>query len=138
MKGQFVPYDIAVMLKGLGFDDQCIAFYNGLHISYKIDDNDGTESPDIHTHKDIGECPNAPLWQQVFDWARRKYGINAIISPIADCYNITSITKYNEETKDNEDILPDNIDWIDFKSHYDARTTCVQAILLLIKTEYQK
>ena len=67
MKKEFVTYEQAVALKELGFDEDCLAFYNGKFLDssdYNFDDG---------TSKDIGLCIKVPLKQQVFRWFREKY-----------------------------------------------------------------
>lgn len=52
MKGEFVPYELAVKLKELGFNKPCFKFYN----------SDEHYSSDV---ENISEWyVNAPLWQQ--------------------------------------------------------------------------
>jgi len=69
MTKEFIPYDLALELKELGFDESCIATYrhggdfniveqNGLFWEVKTNPN---------TH-----CA-APLYSQVFRWFREKY-----------------------------------------------------------------
>jgi hypothetical protein len=70
MEKEFVSYEIALELKQLGFDEPCIAFYNGRFLDFKIWNDDGfKEDPDIFI--------SAPLYQQVFRWFREKYGVYA-------------------------------------------------------------
>ena len=63
MEKEFIPYEQALALKELGFDELCIKVY--------------------HTCKDnnfsINEEYNisSPLYQQAFRWFREKYNLNA-------------------------------------------------------------
>lgn len=67
MKDEFIPYEQALALKELGFDEQCFSFYdaNGeLYESegyYRYSDN-------VHKYEVI-----APLYQQAFRFFREKY-----------------------------------------------------------------
>lgn len=70
MEKEFVPYDIAFALKGLGFDETCLARY-------------------IHEKLELGKANNlpsvfyvslAPLYQQAFRWFREKYHLNGLIN----------------------------------------------------------
>jgi len=69
MKNEFIPYEQALALKELGFDEQCFSFYdaNGeLYESegyYRYSDN-------VHKYEVI-----APLYQQAFRWFREKYNL---------------------------------------------------------------
>lgn len=60
MGEQFVPYELALKLKELGFNEKCLAHY--AFTSLKLNVPVITSS---HIHK-------APLWQQAFDWLLLK------------------------------------------------------------------
>ena len=62
MNKEFIPYEQALELKELGFDEGCLARYfeDGKSIFY-------TQS------KIFKDCIPAPLYQQAFRWFRKKY-----------------------------------------------------------------
>jgi len=70
MKEQFVPYDIALKLKELGFNQDCLAIWDNQ--SKEIFINDTTEIP-------IEDLPFvftlAPLYQQAFEFFRDNYSL---------------------------------------------------------------
>ena len=72
----FIPYDLALELKELGFEEPCFAFYGLSRDDYKtirlsIFQNLKTDYlPDVH-HLDV-TC-DAPLYQQAFRFFRAKY-----------------------------------------------------------------
>jgi hypothetical protein len=75
MTKEFIPYEYALELKELGFDEQCLAFYNGKYLdSTKYDFDTGSI-------KDIGQCNFAPTFSQAFRWFREKYGFYYTIWP---------------------------------------------------------
>lgn len=72
MKKEFVPYELAVKLKELGFDEICIA-------SYFIPNLHSLKFPNYwkqNSTLSMGEdgC-TAPLYQQAFRWFREKYNL---------------------------------------------------------------
>ena len=76
MEKEFIPYEQALALKELGFDNTCHAYYS----QYR--------NKDIHL-KDLGLCNRlgiseenvlAPLYQQAFRWFREKYNLHQDIS----------------------------------------------------------
>jgi hypothetical protein len=76
MKKEFVPYELAVKLKELGFDEPCLASYEtafgkgiDFELGYIID---GPKNYVL-----------APLYQQAFRWFREKYDLNHVIT-VAD------------------------------------------------------
>jgi hypothetical protein len=69
MNKEFIPYEQALELKELGFNEKCAAHYLGegeeyLELKWLIYRNDS-----INTAK----CLQAPLYQQAFRWFREKY-----------------------------------------------------------------
>lgn len=78
MKEQFVTYDIALKLKVLGFDEECLARYLVVtewekptgEIRLQISNNC------TNTHNALFK---APLWQQAIDWLREKYQLHIYI-----------------------------------------------------------
>ena len=57
---EFVPYELAVKLKALGFDEECLSYYFNKQISF------GSKTA-------YGEVVESPLFQQAFRWFREKY-----------------------------------------------------------------
>ena len=77
MDKEFVTYEVALALKDLGFDEECMAGYdkedNTLYIAYII--NAGVQFNSHYYDK-------APLKQQVFRWFREKYEFYYHIFPL--------------------------------------------------------
>jgi hypothetical protein len=74
MEKEFVPYEQALALKELGFDETCIMAYYHLFSEDKKDKlfmryNDNKTNSD--------NAISAPLYQQAFKFFREKYGLSA-------------------------------------------------------------
>jgi len=71
MEKEFVPYELALRLKALGFDEPCFGYYvlerNG---DYKLYDK-----CEVKTYFTYIE---APTFSQAFRWFREKYGLYGI------------------------------------------------------------
>jgi len=68
MKNQFVPYELAVKLKELGFDDPCFArFRKG---EFQL--NTLGKAIEHNSQQIVIGDVSAPLWQQAFDWFREE------------------------------------------------------------------
>lgn len=76
MEKEFVPYEIALKLKELGFDGEVIATFDTSK-DHKLDifafsvPNKGIFEEGFKK----GWCIKAPLWQQAIDWFREKYNL---------------------------------------------------------------
>jgi hypothetical protein len=71
MEKEFIPYEQALALKELGFDEPCIAYYenNGKN-SLLVTDSVNFTNTDLKV-----EGISSPLYQQAFRWFREKYGL---------------------------------------------------------------
>jgi hypothetical protein len=73
MNKDFTLYPEALELKQLGFDEDCLAFYNGAFLEstqYRFYDC---------SMMDIGQCVSAPTYSQAFRWFREKYNLRGFI-----------------------------------------------------------
>jgi hypothetical protein len=63
MKQEFIPYEQALELKELGFDEECFAFYDYY-----------TKGAPLKIYDSQSDCCGeaAPLYQQAFRWFREK------------------------------------------------------------------
>ncbi len=78
MNNEFVSYEVALTLKKLGFDEPCLAFYDGEnneHIFYNNDRNGTGDYKPIVNNERL-KWFGAPLYQQALRWIRENYDIN--------------------------------------------------------------
>lgn len=85
MEKEFVPYEQALALKKIGFDEPCLFAYN------QDDDNKLMTAPQLSSYQintgknsDIGKINKvtAPLYQQAFRWLYQKLDIEKGIMPL--------------------------------------------------------
>ena len=145
MKEQFVPYEIAILLKEKGFTDECMASYQ---ISLTAQENEedgfsgsfGWEKGEVNFNKGyfVNCAPYcdfsnkswlscaAPLWQQVIDWLREKHSVDIMIRQTElkgrSYYKITKI--------ETEDKIKGYSNFC--KSTYEARQAAIEHALTLI------
>lgn len=79
MKEEFVNYNQALALKELGFNEDCLAYFNSK--GALSTHSDEYEVYLINNDKWISSACSAPIKQQVFRWFRDKYGIFVSIVP---------------------------------------------------------
>ena len=98
MEKEFVPYEQALALKELGFDEDCFGCYTekkevivrvGDYRSFQNNDSEDVIIRDFNSYEN--GTVSAPLYQQAFRWFREKYKISGEIS-----------SDYYLEGKDNE------------------------------------
>ena len=131
---EFVPYDLALELKELGFDEKCFGFYGLSRDDYKtirlsIFQNLKTDYlPDVH-HLDV-TC-DAPLFQQTLRFFREKYGLHYIICKNIQMdgygYREVILSPYMEE---NENTI--------FKTYEEAELACIIKLIEIAKEQNVK
>ena len=75
MEKEFIPYEQALALKELGFDEPCFGIHSKIH-GLMMFKTSGSSS----LYKDAGECL-APLYSQAFRWFREKHDLDVISRP---------------------------------------------------------
>ena len=128
MNNQFIPYNLALELKELGFKDGVLAQYrvDGYLCWGRDDCSLGSEISDEdyknNCFPEFG-C-RAPLWQQAFDWFREKYNLHYII------YKNINIDGY-----DFCEITTDSIINKNTYSYEEARLECLKKLIKIVELE---
>jgi hypothetical protein len=108
---EFIPYEQALALKELGFDEPCLGRY--WHEEFKL----------INIDKQF-EVPHyacsAPLYQQAFRWFREKYGY------------LPNIHNFNGNFKAT---LSGNCNWLGSwtKTYEEAELACLIKLIEIVK-----
>ena len=77
MKTEFIPYEQALELKQLGFDEPCFAFYDE---SLYFPNNKNQYGTFCNQPLDASSC-TAPTYSQAFRWFREKYNLDSYLKP---------------------------------------------------------
>jgi hypothetical protein len=111
MNKEFIPYEQALELKELGFDEPCFAWFGPTGI---FNDWDTTETI-------------APLYQQAFRWFRKNYNYDIVVS---GSYNLGKKYYYRIET-------PPTIGFQafeeDFNTYEEAELACLIKLIKICK-----
>ena len=83
MEKEFVPFEQALQMRELGFDQPCLGYYDMRYpTKLNIEKPDFLESQkkcDFIFGTDAGRTFLAPLWQQAFRWFGEKYELYSFI-----------------------------------------------------------
>lgn len=114
MEKHFVPYELSIELKELGFDEICYGFY---------DDSDNQK---VVCNYPSDGFNSALLWQQAFDFIREKYYLHSYIELVVDGFNyLIYVDKKPEECEDYSDGP--------FETYEEAQTTCLMRLIMICK-----
>jgi hypothetical protein len=135
MENEFIPYQQALELKELGFDEPCFGkiYADGgseqLSYPYKNSDQIGK----------VTSC-SAPLYQQVFRWFREKYNLRGFIGfrpnvKQFDChvYDMSLSGKEYVKQRTYEEFQKDP----KFGTYEEAELECVKELISIVKNKYK-
>ena len=128
MEKEFVPYELAVKLKAIGFDEPCFKWYSSM--GKMLYSGKSNQPPLDHA------C-SAPLFQQAFRWFREKnYYIAINIYPttlISSEFFTIEIEYINEKGM---------IEWIDdftsntqFDTYEEAELACLTKLIEIVESK---
>jgi len=130
MNKEFIPYEQALELKQLGFDEPCFAFYDE---SLYFPNNENQYGTFCNQKLDVPFC-SAPLYQQVFRWFREKYNLDISINTVYSKYNEILSRKYSGVI-DNEGVFT-NVGFYD--TYEEAELTCLKKLIEIVKSNTPK
>lgn len=131
MENEFIPYEQALALKELGFDEDCFGsfeFKNKASIQLYSD-----WVPCDWPNFKLYEC-YAPLYQQLFRWFREKHNMLANVYSNASgwCYEYHDNIGGTHRLDSDFNGPNDSGCW---DSYEDARLACIQKLIEIIKSK---
>ena len=132
MENEFIPYEQALALKELGFDEECFSFYNAIGEVYE---SEGYYRYSHNVHKDE---VIAPLYQQAFRWFREKYRLNSETPylPNIEKYGIvvSDMTIKPKDLSKNENFkrgVEITNNFAQYDTHEEAELACLKKLIEL-------
>jgi len=134
MNKEFIPYEQALELKELGFDEECLGYYHTTLSSSDVDLVLGKTHNRFYHLVGIPEDFNtlAPLYQQAFRWFREKYNITSEISISANHRNDDK--KWMHSVTNLEVMLYTNSDTT-FETYEEAELACLKKLIEIVKNK---
>lgn len=115
---EFVPYEEALALKELGFDEPCFAVYFNTTQQLYFDKYINEFTKDVRTL--------APIFSQAFRWFREKHGICGYVSPLEDgsAFYHMIYTNINVPYSNRICTLPEK-----WETHEEAELACLKQLI---------
>jgi hypothetical protein len=136
MKNEFLPYDRALKLKQLGFDEPCFGYHYTLNgKDWKFADNHKYHEIDDQLVIGANFTLLAPLFQQAFRWFREKHGIMHRLTSYAFGYQI-----HLDNTADFDFEFVDRRydSGIDYKTYEEAELACLDKMIEIVESKQNK
>ena len=156
MEKEFIPYEEALVLKELGFNEPCLAIYISKKRIIPAEDfetNTELESKKEHDLHGIGTfeyegsleefyktdarlCLTAPTFSQAFRWFREKHGICSWIQRLYNEYGnpyYTIIHEYKTDLLSRNHTVVANLK--EYNTYEEAEQACLDKLIQLVKNE---
>lgn len=129
---QFVPYEIALAMKELGFNEPCLGYFPN------VENSDKTmiffdRVPEYTINSLFDENPTnyhftAPLWQQCVDWFREKYDLHVVITvnPYSEINEVNGFKIYDGNKELNCISNQETQTWSNYKAREQAILKCIE------------
>ena len=130
IENEFIPYEQALALKELGFDEPCFGLYYGTSIKEEPEFLLEFRSSQYYVDKGYVDGILAPTFSQAFRWFREKYHIIGEVKLQGGKTTKTAWYDY---------VIYSEIDWNDenlseqWKKHEEAELECLKKLIEIVK-----
>jgi hypothetical protein len=128
MEKEFIPYELALKMKQLGFNEPCFGYYYTLNgKDWKFAEK--SEYYRLDDEINIGGKFSllAPLFQQAFRWFREKYDLHHVI------HNFTALKGTDEEYLAEVGKADDTFS--SCRTYEEAELACLEKLIEIIETK---
>ena len=122
MTREFVPYEPALALKELGFDEPCFGSYDPF----------GSKQLSCSGIYTYGNCIAAPTFSQAFRWFREKYDLVHRIDRDGGWWICTILNLYDEKEQGAIEI---HIEHCYPDTYEEAELECLKKLIEIVKTK---
>jgi len=136
MKNEFIPYQQALELKELGFDEPCMCFYNNrkeLKVYHNADKDWNTLEHQLLGNSKITllNTYSAPTYSQAFRWFREKHNLGGEVHCIR--FNSERLKGYQYAiTSENYRKFEQRGD---YHTYEEAESACLNKLIEIVKQQ---
>ena len=123
MEKEFIPYELALELKQLGFDEPCFGIYFNFTQELFIGKTINKHTRDVRTL--------APTYSQAFRWFRENHNLNHMLNPFTRGEVIEG--DLVESMCFGYAIQDEVIGETDFKTYEEAELECLKHLIFIVK-----
>ena len=126
MKQEFIPYEQALEIKELGFDEPCFGFYDE---SLYFPNNENQYGTFCNQKLDTSSC-SAPLYQQAFRWFRKNHNLKSWVEEHTKDTFIYEIRPHKSSDYAVGDIYV-------YKTYEETELACLKKLIEIVKQHKQ-
>jgi hypothetical protein len=135
MEKEFVPYELVVKLKALGFDEPCLAYYqksavigDDTILPIQIRNKASNFNDNEYSKMGVPFC-SAPTFSQAFRWFREKYDLRIWI----ESNHGVSKFEYVIATTNHNFIDKQFNDFSSYKTYEEAELECLEKLIEIVE-----
>ena len=138
MNQEFVPYELAVKLKQLGFDEPCFVLYKASNSNQLAYAPHGITTNSQLSQGDLNNIA-APLFQQAFRWFRENYSLYSLIGMHPNTKEwYSSYQNLNWSGKETLDFIKTEDRSIRFKTYEEAELAALDKLIKILESKQQE
>jgi hypothetical protein len=137
MENEFLPYELAVEMKSIGFDEPCLGYYYTSEYVKTIRLALWTHVGYVNANRLDDDLVTSPLYQQAFRWFREKHNLRGFIGfrpnvKQFDChiYDMSLTGKEYVKQRTTEEYNKDP----KVGTYEEAELECLKKLIEIIKT----
>jgi hypothetical protein len=129
MEKEFVPYELALELKELGFDEPCFSYYKNDQLSDILEEVINSKMRNVNN--EIDDYISASTFSQAFRWFREKYNLFGCI----DLQVCTPTHWYIriDNIIENDYIYHSEDEGLKFNTYEEAELACLRKLIEIVK-----
>jgi hypothetical protein len=131
MNKEFIPYEQALELKQLGFDEPCFGYYNTTW-SKQNELLFPQYAGELENWNEMTHLCSSPLYSQAFRWFRENYNI---ISYTKIYMIVDGVDEYHYEIKIDKIRLHRENPMYTFNTYEEAELACLKKLIEIVKTK---
>jgi hypothetical protein len=135
---EFVPYELSLKLKAIGFDEPCLAIYRrgslygtGTSVNRYYEDGDWKLEKNSDYTGALNQWVAAPTFSQAFRWFREKHGFDLNWKPMS----MVGITCYYDIEIHHPKYVWDKPPKAIGKTHDEAELECLVKLIEIVESK---
>jgi hypothetical protein len=127
LQKEFVPYEVTLKMKELGFDEPCFGWYENNELVTLLDCTHPEDRIEFIKVEEISKRISAPTLSQSFKFFREKYKLSVLIHDCLDDY----IGEIVEWTLTEDKIIHEVPNRI--KTYEEAELACLEKLMQIVE-----
>ena len=123
MNKEFVPYELAVKLKALGFDERCLFAFDNCSTPMRCTDLRTSDQKFNGVNYNSSSYTSQPTFSQAFRWIREKYDLYSFVFKFDEGFGYETYKEGVTQTNES------------FDTYEEAELACLIKLIEIVKNK---